>query len=151
MSTPRIRFGGVRLLLATALAGLLTGCSMPGRTAVAEIGGGTWSDPVELVLPNNDTTGCYDWQLFVRCDDRIAPEAFTLQITLLSPDSLRFSESVAVQLPASPAAAPVLREAAVDYRRRVRLSALGNYRLRIAPHEPLRGVEAVGIQTLKCD
>lgn len=145
MRTPHSWFGGL-LLLATAL----TGCTMPGRVAVAEIGG-TWAEPVELVLPNDDTTGCYDWQLFVRCDDRSTTECFTLQITVLSPDSLRFSESVAVQLPPEAAPAPLLREVAVDYRRRVRLSARGNYRVRIAPQQPVEGIAAVGIQTLKID
>lgn len=134
------------LLLAAALAG----CTMPGRTAVAEIGG-VWKDPVELVLPNDDTTGCYDWQLFVRCDDRIATDSFTLRMTVSTPDSLRFSESVTVHRTPQPAPAPLLQETVVDYRRRVRLAARGNYRLRIAPLRPIEGIEAVGIQTLKSE
>lgn len=145
---------GRRLLCALlpAVAGLFAaGCTIPGRAVVAEIAGGTWTEAVELRLPNDDTLGRYDWQLFLRCDDRFAADTFTLRITVFTPDSLRFEETLPVQLPRPRAAAPVMPSAGIDYRRQVQLARRGTYRLHIRPLRPLPGVEAVGLQTLKCD
>ncbi len=128
---------------------LVVGCSSPYRSIVADVDATAWVDPVELILPNAATLDCYDWQLFVRGDDRIAADTFTLRIAVVTPDSLRFEESFLVRLPARPVPAAVLSEADIDYRRRVRLSRSGDYRLTIRPLYPLRGIEAVGIQTVK--
>lgn len=138
-----------RTVWAMACLVLLAGCTAAGRSVVAEVDAAGWSDPVELILPNDDTLGCYDWQLFVRCDDRFAAQEFTLRLTVLTPDSLRFEEPFAVRVPATAAPAAVMREIAVEYRRRVQLGRTGNYRIRIRPQQPLQGVEAVGIQCVK--
>lgn len=128
---------------------LAAGCSSPFRSIAADVDARAWVDPVELILPNTDTLGCYDWQLFVRSDDRIAADTFTLRIAVVTPDSLRFEEPFFVRLPVRPVPAAMLSEADVDYRRQVRLSRSGDYRLTIRPLYPLRGIEAVGIQTVK--
>ncbi len=125
------------------------GCSSPYRSIVADVDAKAWSDPVELILPNTDTLDSYDWQLLVRSDDRIAADTFTLRIAVVTPDSLRFEEPFFVRLPARPVPAAVLSETDIDYRRQVRLSRSGDYRLTICPLYPLRGIEAVGIQTVK--
>lgn len=126
---------------------LLAGCTTPYRSLVADVDAGRWSEPVELTLPNSDTVNAYDWQLFFRCADRPDPDTLTLRITLLTPDSLRYGEPFALQLnpPAAPAA--VRRETVVDYRRNVRLTRMGDYRIRIEPLAPVGGIEAVGLQT----
>ncbi len=128
---------------------LVMGCSTPYRSVVADVDATAWADPVELILRNTDTLDCYDWQLFVRSDDRIAADTFTLRIAVVTPDSLRFEEPFLVRLPARPVPAAVRSEAEIDYRRRVRLSQAGDYRLTIRPLYPLRGIETVGIQTVK--
>ena len=143
--------GGIGIGLAAGLAALLAGCTVSGRSVVAEVDGGEWSAPVELLLPNSDTLGRYDWQLFLRCAERLPADSFTLRITVLTPDSLRFEELLPVRLSAQPAPAPVMPPIEIDYRREVQLARTGLYRLRIGPLQPLRGIEAVGIQTLKCD
>ena len=132
-------------------AASFTACTVPGETAVAVLPPGVWSDPVELLLPNRDTLGTYDWRLFLRYDEHLAPDRFTLQLTVLTPDSLRFSEPVTVQLPSGPAPAALLREFGIDYRRRVRLARTGSYRILLRPQTPLQGIDAVGIQTVKSD
>lgn len=141
-STRNLRAG--LLLLLTLFA---TGCSSPYRSLVADVDSRGWSEPVELELPNSDTVHPYDWQLFVRCDDRLEPDTLSLRITLLTPDSLRFGETFAMRIPRSENPAAVLQEVAVDYRQRVQLRCTGSYRIRIAPLRPVRGIEAVGIQT----
>ncbi len=71
---------------------LVAGCSTPYRSVVADVEARMWCDPVELILPNVDTLNEFDWQLFVRSDDRIAADTFTLRIAVETPDSLRFEE-----------------------------------------------------------
>ncbi len=141
----------VRWMIFAIVAGwsLVGGCSSPYRSIEADVDATAWVDPVELILPNTDTLDCYDWQLFVRSDDRIAADTFTLRIAVVTPDSLRFEESFLVRLPVRPVPAAVRSEAGIDYRRRVRLSRSGDYRLTIRPLYPLRGIESVGIQTVK--
>ena len=129
--------------------GLIAGCTTPYRSIAVDVSASNWSEPVELLLPNTDTLTCYDWQLFVRNDERIAADTFTLRITLRSPDALRFEERFLVRLPARSVPASVLRETLVDYRRKVRLRRAGDYRLTIEPVRPLRGIEAVGLQTVQ--
>ena len=126
---------------------LAAGCSTPYRSIVADVDSDAWSEPVELILANSDTVNAFDWQLFFRCPGPVEPDTLSLSITLLSPDSLRCVERFAFRLPAVDAPAARLRECAVDYRRRVRLSRTGDYRIRIAPLRPLSGIEAVGLQT----
>lgn len=130
---------------------LATGCSTPYRSVAADVDAGAWDAPVELMLPNTDTLGCYDWQFFVRCDERIAPDTFTVRIAVVTPDSLRFEEPFAVQLPACTTPAARLCEHLLDYRRRVRLARTGDYRLTVSPVRTLSGIEAVGIQTVESD
>lgn len=134
-----------------AVVWLATGCSTPYRSVAADVDAAAWGTPVELTLPNTDTLNCYDWQFFVRCDERIVPDTFTVRIAVVTPDSLRFEEPFAVRLPASTTPAARLCETLLDYRRRVRLSCTGDYRLTITPVRPLRGIEAVGIQTVESD
>lgn len=134
-----------------AVMGLATGCSTPYRSVAADVDAGAWDTPVELTLPNTDTLNCYDWQFFVRCDERIVPDTFTVRIAVVTPDSLRFEEPFAVQLPPCTTPAARLCETLLDYRRRVLLSRSGDYRLTITPVRPLRGIEAVGIQTVESD
>ncbi len=134
-----------------AVIALATGCSTPYRSVVADVDAGAWDTPVELILPNTDTLNHYDWQFFVRCDERIVPDTFTVRIAVVTPDTLRFEEPFAVQLPACATPAARLCETLLDYRRRVLLSRTGDYRLTITPVRPLRGIEAVGIQTVESD
>ena len=131
-------------------AGSMTGCTTPYRSIVADVPVSNWTEPVVLTLPNSDTLACYDWQLFVRNDERIVADTFTLRITVISPDSLRVGESFLVRMPVrSTTPAALLCETLVDYRRNVRLHRTGDYRLTIEPVRPLRGIEAVGLQTVK--
>lgn len=132
-----------------AIVWLAVGCTTPYRSVVADVDAGNWCEPAELILPNVDTLDCYDWQLFVRNDERIAADTFTVRIAVVTPDSLRFEEPFFVRLPAQSVPAAVLRETLIDYRRKVRLFRSGDYRLTVEPVRPLRGIEAVGIQTVK--
>ena len=150
-----VRFRPTRASLTVAAcaacaAATIAGCTTPYRSIAADVPASNWTEPVELTLPNTDTLDCYDWQLFVRNDERIVADTFTLRITVTSPDSLRFGETFFVRMPAAQSTpAALLRETIVDYRRKVRLHRAGDYRLTIEPLCPLQGIEAVGIQTVK--
>ncbi|MDE5963645.1 MAG: hypothetical protein K2G58_06455 [Alistipes sp.] len=138
-----------RILAAVGCVWFVMGCSTPYRSVIADVDAGMWDEPAELILSNVDTLHEFDWQLFVRGDYRIVADTFTLRIAIETPDSLRFEEPFFVRLSARSAPAALLHENMVGYRRNVRLSRSGDYRLIIRPTRPLRGVEAVGIQTVK--
>ncbi len=127
------------------------GCRPDVQALAAEVDPAGWEAPVTLHLPNADSTGFRDWQIFLRADRRLAADTFTLQITVRTPDTLQYDEYLPVRLPAAQAPAARLTEATIDYRYRVRLARTGDYRVSIRPLRPLRGITAVGLQTLKSE
>lgn len=137
---------GIRPLAAALLAaGFAGGCLSPHQSTAIDVDPVAWSTPAELVLTNTDTVTLRDLQLFLRCNDRFAEDSFTVRIVVLTPDSLRFEESLPVDIPRTDSPAAIAREQIVPYRRSVRFARSGDYRLRITPQRPLRGVEAVGV------
>ena len=86
-----------------------------------------------------------DAVIFLRCNDRFAEDTLTVRIATVTPDSLRFGEWFLLVIPHPKGPAALMREAAIPYRRRIRLTQHGDYRCSVTPVRPVRGVEAVGI------
>lgn len=124
------------------------GCLSPHQSTAVDVDPADWHTPAELRLPNADTVSLRDLRLFLRCNDRFAEDSFTVRIELRTPDSLRFEETLRIDLPRTEGPAALAREHLVPYRRQVRLARSGDYRLRITPERPLRGVEAVGLNAV---
>ena len=113
--------------IAAVAAALLAGsCVSPHQSAVTDVNPARWDSRAEIRLPNADTVSLRDAVIFLRCNDRFA-EWFLLVIPH----------------PKGPAA--LMREAAIPYRRRIRLTQHGDYRCSVTPVRPVRGVEAVGV------
>ena len=109
----------------------------------------SWKDPAGIVLANADTTSLRDLTLFLRCNDRFAEDTLTVRIAVTTPDSLRSEELFLLAIPRTPSPAALVREAAVPYRRAIRLGRTGDYRFTVTPTRPIRGVEAVGLTIRK--
>lgn len=139
------RFSAFALLTAVAAGSGCTEGFSPLQSAAADVNPAAWQEAAELVIPNADTLSLRDLTVFLRCNDRFAEDTLTVRIAFRTPDSLRFEEpfTLAVPRPAAPAA--LTHEAGIPYRRRVRFGRTGDYRIRITPSRPVRGVEAVGI------
>ena len=129
-------------IAAVAAAG---GCTQPFRSNAADTDPVSWKDPAGIVLANADTTSLRDLTLFLRCNDRFAEDTLTVRIATVTPDSLRFGEWFLLVIPHPKGPAALMREAAIPYRRRIRLTQHGDYRCSVTPVRPVRGVEAVGV------
>ena len=104
-----------------------------------------WDSRAEIRLPNADTVSLRDAVIFLRCNDRFAEDTLTVRIATVTPDSLRFGEWFLLVIPHPKGPAALMREAAIPYRRRIRLTQHGDYRCSVTPVRPVRGVEAVGV------
>ena len=131
--------------IAAVAAALLAGsCVSPHQSAVTDVNpaGGLAG---RNRLPNADTVSLRDAVIFLRCNDRFAEDTLTVRIATVTPDSLRFGEWFLLVIPHPKGPAALMREAAIPYRRRIRLTQHGDYRCSVTPVRPVRGVEAVGV------
>ena len=138
---------GIALLAATAGSG----CVTPHQSTAADVNPARWDSPSEIVIPNADTLTLRDMGLYLRCNERFGEDTLTLRIAVFTPDSLRYEEPFTLAIPPTTAPASLAREAAVPYRSRVVFARTGDYRIRITPSRPVRGVEAIGINIQKSE
>ena len=132
--------------IAAVAAALLAGsCVSPHQSAVTDVNPARWDSRAEIRLPNADTVSLRDAVIFLRCNDRFAEDTLTVRIATVTPDSLRFGEWFLLVFPHPKGPAALMREAAIPYRRRIRLTQHGDYRCSVTPVRPVRGVEAVGV------
>lgn len=136
---------GAALLTALFAALCCGSCVTPRLSVAADTDPAAWHETAEMTLRNDDTLARRDLDLFLRCNDRFGEDTLTVHITLLTPDSLRFGEPFLLTLRHDRRTAALASEAVIPYRRRVRFGRTGDYRIRITPARPVRGVEAVGI------
>ena len=111
-----------RGLFAAAAALLLSGvagCASDSWSAAADVNPSEWAAGAGILFPNADSLARYDATLFL------------------------------LAIPRTPSPAALVREAAVPYRRAIRLGRTGDYRFTVTPTRPIRGVEAVGLTIRK--
>lgn len=134
---------------AAAAAALVfgTGCSSEEQATIpilADTDPFGWSLPVEVEIENRDTTALCDLSLVVRYDSN-ADERISLSLTFTAPDSTIFAERAAFPLAHSDKPASQASLDIIPYRRNVRLSQTGVYRVSIMPAGKVQGIEAVGL------
>lgn len=133
-----------------ALLGLLAvGCSRPTQAVMEDVDPYNWSREVCVRIENGDTLTLRDFSLVIRSNRHFQRDTLELEMTLQAPDSSHYSEVVAFPMnhPRRAAALRLIDEA--PYRRHVILNQFGAYRLTITPTEPIRGVEAVGVNIVR--
>ena len=129
-----------RGLFAAAAALLLSGvagCASDSWSAAADVNPSEWAAGAGILFPNADSLARYDAPTTVIVG--------TVRIAATTPDSLRSEELFLLAIPRTPSPAALVREAAVPYRRAIRLGRTGDYRFTVTPTRPIRGVEAVGL------
>lgn len=137
-----------QLVVAILLALVLGGCASPHQSSAEDVSPLSWEEAVEFTLPNSDTLTLREVEIYLRGNQRFAEDSLTVRLLLLTPDSLGYAEPFTLVIPhATPS--PVAREVTIPYRSRVRFTRLGDYRLRITPTRPVKGLEAVGINIQK--
>lgn len=130
---------------------LMTGCLSAHQATAVDVPSSGWHNTVSLSLPNADTTTSRTLQLFLRCDQRFREDTLSFRIATFTPDSLFFEERFTAEISRTATAAAYTREYVVSYRRRVRFGREGDYRVEITPLRPVEGIEAIGINIVKCE
>ena len=126
----------------------LCGCTTAGRSCVAEIRGGVWDGAVVAEMANSDTTGLYDMRIALRHNGLAEGESIGMTVRTVTPDSLWVEEPLTICVADDGRSRPAQHEASVIYRRRVRLSREGIYRITVTPDREVRGVTAVGVELM---
>ena len=112
---------------------------------MVEIHGSTWSSPAEITIENSDTVGLYDMAVALRHNGLPADGQIEVTIRTVTPDSMWVEEPLAIRIGDDGRSRPAQHEAWALYRRRVRLSREGAYRIIITPTQAVSGVTAVGV------
>ena len=105
-----------------------------------------WTEEATLSYTNKQTENNYDLSVVLHVNRRFTAKQLSLEITTMTPDSLRFSEQVT--LPVSflwESPTDVTTDIELPYRQDVALRCKGEYMIVIAPQQSVVGVEAAGI------
>ena len=105
-----------------------------------------WSEEATLSYTNKQTENNYDLSVVLHVNRRFTAKQLELEITTMTPDSLRYSEQVTLPVSLSwenPTA--VTTDIELPYRQNVSLRCEGEYTMVIAPQRSVVGVEAAGI------
>ncbi len=128
----------------------LAGCR-PARTACFQtpVDPRGWQpdDTVRIAYTNTDTTGKYDIGLFIAWESRIAAmryDSVGIRISVVTPDSLRFTEQVRLQDSAH--GEGDFREWHTPYRSHARLKHIGEYVFSFVPSQATDGLRAIGME-----
>ena len=105
-----------------------------------------WTEEATLSYTNKQTENNYDLRVVLHVNRRFTAKQLSLEITTMTPDSLRYSEQVTLPVNLSwenPTA--VTTDIELPYRQDVMLRCKGEYTMVIAPQQSVVGVEAAGI------
>lgn len=105
-----------------------------------------WDERVEFVYENLAPQTMCDMDIVLHVNRTFKEKDLELEITLCTPDSLRYSERV--KAPVSVEWGPTAEyfaDVAIEYRSNVTLSHEGIYLVAIRPLRQIRGVESAGI------
>ena len=105
-----------------------------------------WSEEATLSYTNKQTEHNYDLSVVLHVNRRFKAQQLALEITTMTPDSLRYSEQVTLPVSFSwESPTDVTTDIELPYRQDVALRCKGEYKMVIAPQQSVVGVEAAGI------
>lgn len=140
-----------RALLVVAVAVLAVGCMARVDSVVASVDPAGWygGERKTLLYTNDDTLSLRTLKIVLRYDKRFTGCDLRLDVTVLTPDSLRAEERIEIAVPPRRGDATRDSETIQPFRMHARLAAEGDYRFEIAPAVGVEGVTAVGIEISK--
>lgn len=105
-----------------------------------------WTEPVTVSYNNTDPTPLRDLNVTLHINRHFTVSDIALEITTLTPDSLRYTESITLPVQAEwPGNNTMAIDVELPYRRDVHFSHEGEYSIILRPLQSLQGVEAAGI------
>ena len=105
-----------------------------------------WSEETTIAYTNKQTENNYDLNIVLHVNRRFKAKHLELEITTMTPDSLRYSEQVTLPVNLTwDDKTTVTTDLLLPYRQDVTLRCKGEYTMVIAPRQSIVGVEAAGI------
>lgn len=130
---------------------LLTQCRMAECNVVmADVDIDDWSDEATISYINQEDATYYDLNITLHVNRRFKAHELELEITTMTPDSLRYSERVTLPVNVTwdnPSVATC--DVELPYRQNVHLRRKGVYNMVITPQQSVVGVEAAGVNFQK--
>ncbi|MCC8018478.1 MAG: gliding motility lipoprotein GldH [Rikenellaceae bacterium] len=142
-----VKAGRVPYAIIAAMAAILTGCMSYHTERAADVDPAGWqpADTAWVAVPNTDTLSARDLSFIVRYNTRMRHEAISLTVTVVAPDSVRFSEQVVLYPLPRAAKHSDHYESVIPYRTGNVLRRQGSYMFGFTPSEKLTGITAVGV------
>ena len=140
-----------RCLAALWLGAAAAGCMSPTQAVVAAVDPLGWEEGVEVAVENADTVTERDIALVIRSNRQFRADSLRFEIRFEAPGGARFIEEVALPVQHRRMPAPLRCVDEMPYRRRVVLGRMGTYRITLTLRQPLRGIEAAGINITKSE
>ena len=106
----------------------------------------SWSRVKSLAYINIDTLSQRDLNIAIRYNDNFENNILPLRMTIMTPDSMLFEDTVMLQLLRPATALSVSTTESRPYRTDVVLNRKGAYIFAFKPLTEVRGVEAIGIE-----
>ena len=105
-----------------------------------------WSEETTLSYTNKQTELNYDLSVVLHVNRRFTAQQLELEITTMTPDSLRYSEQVTLPVSFSwESPTDITCDVELPYRQNVALRCKGEYKMVITPQQSVEGVEAAGM------
>ncbi len=142
----------VRILAAAVATVICTQCRMADCSVrIVDVNTDMWDDEATITFVNNDTAAMRNLDLILHVNKDFDADSISLDITVFTPDSLRYRERVALPVNARWNADMRQVDIEVPYRRNVVFAHEGKYTINMTPVAGVSGVEAAGInfQTTK--
>lgn len=136
-----------RVLMALMAVTMFTQCRVAeSSVAMRDVSIDGWTEPVTVSYNNTDPTPLRDLNVTLHINRHFTVSDIALEITTLTPDSLRYTESITLPVQAEwPGNNTMAIDVELPYRRDVHFSHEGEYSIILRPLQSLQGVEAAGI------
>lgn len=128
-----------------------TGCMSDHKVFVADTDPAGWTAGTTYAVwyTNTDTVSLFDLAVLIRYRGYLSGDSLKLDIRTTSPDSMTVSEPLAFCITGTESGGSYRpQEAVIPYRKRVRLSAEGDYLFEFTAHknqQTIKGICGVGI------
>lgn len=125
---------------------ILCACNIePDKVVMCDVHRASWRDAATIAYDNTSIERC-DMSVMLHINRSFKAKEVALQITMLTPDSLRYTEQVTLPIKLNDKrGAMAATDVELPYRHNVELRRKGAYIWQITPVEEITGVEAVGI------
>lgn len=144
----RLRWWRVALCIAIIS---LTSCISSHQSFVIETTDREWSEQIEVVIPNEDTTSLRDLRIVLRHDNTFKHDKVNVTIVTIRPDSVAYGEEFVLHFADDGRSVSALHDVVCAFRGDVVFNMQGDYHMTITPKESLSGVLAVGVDIVKSE